>query len=190
MDNRETFTGEEIMLIALRRLNYPCKLSALVRHEFGRTVTSLSLAFKRFSDHIYHYFLAKLTNNFGFFERYFKEYSLSIEEKLRKLNVNITGRYFICGFIDNSNQKCCRPGGDLVAPGGVGAERMEFDLQRNFYSKHKHLYGLKWQTVVFPDGMIGHALGGMGAKGNDLNDLVDSNINEMLAAIQLGNQFQ
>jgi hypothetical protein len=106
-----------------------------------------------------------------------------------KTNVNIPGTYCICGFIDNTNQKCCRPGGGPVAPGGVRAERHDFDLQKAFYSKYKHVHGLKWQTVVFPDGMIGHAFGGLGAKRNDLNDLVDSDINNMLAAIQLGHQM-
>jgi hypothetical protein len=45
--------------------------------------------------------------------------------------------------------------------------------------------------MVFPDGMIGHAFGSLGAKRNDLNDLHDSNINNMMMHdVQLGNDFQ
>ncbi len=35
LGNGEWFFGEEIFLIGLRRLNYPCKLITLVRTEFG-----------------------------------------------------------------------------------------------------------------------------------------------------------
>ena len=53
LSNGEWFFGEEIFVIGLRRLNYPCKLGTLVRTEFGRSVSSISRAFKYFVQHVY-----------------------------------------------------------------------------------------------------------------------------------------
>lgn len=186
LGNGEWFFGEEIFLIGLRRLNYPCKLITLVRTEFGRSVSSLSRAFKYFVLHIYGTFLNKLTTLSPLFVNNFDTYAESIRVKLEELGVPFQqGTYNICGFIDNTNEKTCRPGGGPVAPGGPGAERHPFQLQRGFFSVHKHCHGLKWQTVIFPDGMIGHAFGGLGAKRNDLNDLYDSQLNNLLVNAQV-----
>ncbi len=191
LSNIECFFGEEIFVIGLRRLNYPCKLGTLVRTEFGRSLSSISRAFKYCVQHVYSSFLGKLSDNLDFYADNFSLYAEAIRTKLTKIGVrHLPGNYNLCGFIDNTNHKACRQGGGLVAPGVVGSERHDLLLQRAFFCTHKYCHELKWQTVVFPNGLIGHSFGGLSAKRNDVNDLNDSNINGLMADAQLNKQRQ
>ena len=118
--------------------------------------------------------------------KHFEYYAECIRQKLESINmIYAPGNYSICGFIDNTNEKLCRPGGGPRAPGGPGAERYSYLLQKAFYCKFKRCHALKWQTFVFPDGCIGHAFGGLGGRRNDIDDLNQSEINQKLANVQL-----
>jgi hypothetical protein len=78
--------------------------------------------------------LGKLSDNLDFYVDNFPLYAEAIRTKLTKIGVpHLPGNYNVCGFIDNTNHKTCRPGGGPVAPRGVGAERHDFLFQRAFF---------------------------------------------------------
>lgn len=49
---------------------------------------------------------------------------------------------------------------------------------------------MKWQTVDLPNGMNFHVWGPISVRHNDLNSLYDSEINRLIAELQLGEDFQ
>ena len=62
-------------------------------------------------------------------------------------------QFRIFGFIDCTDVQMCRPTPDESSP--FSAE----ELQRSFYSNYFKAHGVKFQVVVFPDGMIGSIFG-------------------------------
>jgi hypothetical protein len=57
----------------------------------------------------------------------------------------------VVGFLDTMAEPCCRPGDSPRQR----LQLFEDDIQRAFYSGYFKNHGLKAQTVLFPDGMIG-----------------------------------
>lgn len=89
----------------------------------------------------------------------------------------------VFGFIDNTTIETCRPGGGPAAP-GVDAPRYEYLIQR---AKH---HGLKFQSVVLPNGMDYHVYGPVSLRHNDLYTLGHSEILSSIKDIQLGENLQ
>ena len=65
-----------------------------------------------------------------------------------------------CAFVDGTFHKTYRP----------GAEGYNGLLQRAFYSgdKKAHAHGLVFEMILFPDGMVGRALGPVAGRRHDL----------------------
>lgn len=83
----------------------------------------------------------------------------------------------IIGFVDGTLRGCTR-------------QRGQDDLQRENYSGKHKAHGLSVQSVVFPNGMIGH-LGGMeSGRRHDYFLLRVSGLNDTLALVQQGKEFQ
>ena len=66
----------------------------------------------------------------------------------------------VWGFIDGTLQKTCRP----------------TYFQRHAYSGHKRCHGLKFQTVITPDGIIATMLGPMNGNRNDIQMIRESKL--------------
>ncbi len=56
------------------------------------------------------------------------------------------------GFIDGTNREIARP----------------IDDQNMFYSGHKHVHSIKFQSWITPDGIISHLFGLVNSKGHDV----------------------
>lgn len=73
---------------------------------------------------------------------------------------------------------------------GPNAIRYDNDIQQAFYQGWKSVHGVKFQLIVFPNGMIGDISELESAKSNDLFTLNMSNINNRMAAAQIDNNIQ
>jgi hypothetical protein len=79
---------------------------------------------------------------------------------------------------------------DTTRISGPNAPRYDPRIQEAFYTGWKKLFGIKWQTVILPNGMYFHVYGGPSARHNDLFTLRDSDINAKIALLQLGLAIQ
>jgi hypothetical protein len=130
-----------------------------------------------------------LTNNFDFWVPYLRECALSIRLKCIELGVTFPTNFNIFGFTDNTMNGCCRVGGGPTQD-GAGAPRNPTLIQRAWYNGWKKLHGMKWQTVDLPNGMNAHVWGACSVRHNDIWMLNHSNLNDIVAAAQAGQQVQ
>jgi hypothetical protein len=89
-------------------------------------------------------------------------------------------------FIDNTLRRTCRPGGGPRSNG----TRYHNDIQQAFYQGWKKIHALKWQTVDMPNGMTFHMFPAVSGRRSDLHTLRMSNINNIVANCQTGNERQ
>jgi hypothetical protein len=90
-----------------------------------------------------------------------------LETFARVIRARIPGSHdlhHIVGFIDGTLRKMARP-----------SVRQQF-----YYSGHKHAHGLKFQAVVFPDGIIGHVAGPFPGRIHDSAMLAASGLEEFI----------
>ena len=189
------FHGEEFLLIGLYRLHRPTTLSdAAFKILFGFGHTAVSMIFNAFLDFFVTKWVYLLTDNMAFWLPYLPDCAQAIRDKC-----NYKGCYFpdsrspgglrVCGFIDNTMNATCRPGGG-PARDGRDAPRNDPLIQRAWYSGWKKLHGMKYQTVDLPNGMNLNVWGPISVRHNDITALHESNINDKLVQLQLGRQHQ
>ncbi|CAM9978727.1 unnamed protein product, partial [Choristocarpus tenellus] len=140
--NSSLFTGDEGFLLLIRRLRYPGHLVDL-EEEFGIEYSQLSHLFKTVMDWIWQTHGHRIQDNIGFFAPFFPQMGAATE---RKGGVAVSS--ISVEFLDGTLWLICRP----VGP-------MELDLQREVYDGHHKAHGLGFQSVEFPDGMIGDLYG-------------------------------
>ena len=126
---------EEALMILLRRLVYPCRLVDLSK-LFGKSKSILSLTINLTLNHIY--------------ERY--KHSLEFDAQrmcpLLEAFANATRRKGAplancVGFIDGTARPLARPSSN----------------QRMFFSGHKRVHCIKFQSVMMPGGITSHPSG-------------------------------
>ena len=129
--------GIEGLCCVLKRFAYPCRYSDMIP-LFGRTVPELSMISNVAVDYIYNHHGHKLLqwNEMLFNPENLQTYANAIHFKGAALNNCI-------GFVDGTVRPITRPG----------------KLQRSVYNGHKRVHALKFQSVVLPNGMIGHLYG-------------------------------
>ena len=93
------------------------------------------------------------------------------------------GEFCVALFIDNTLFAMSRPGGGPLTAGEL-APRMTKLLQQAFWTGWKKLHGLKWQTVIMPNGMDFNVWGPASARRNDNFTLHRSNIEDKLRDLQ------
>ena len=98
------------------------------------------------------------------------------------------GGFNIFGFIDNTMNAICRPGGGPTRDGD-NAPRNNPLIQRAFYNGWKKVHGLKYQTVDLPNGMNFHVYGPVSLRHNDNYTLVASNINDKIANLFMNDEL-
>lgn len=81
----------------------------------------------------------------------------------------------LCGFLDGTLRKNSRPGGE---PGE--------DLQREIFDGHHRSHGLIWQSLVFPNGMMGDLYGPVAGRRHDAYVLSLSELNPRLQQVMQG----
>ncbi|CAG7819949.1 unnamed protein product, partial [Allacma fusca] len=143
--NKLSFTGEEGLCILLRRLCYPNRLGDLVK-TFSRDTTAMSRIFRWMLNYIFDNYghLVTTLNHSWLSKENLKNFAEACYEAGSVLPN-------ICGFIDGTARPICRPSRD----------------QRQQYSGYKKEHCLKYQSVVFPNGLIGRLDGPFNGRRHD-----------------------
>ena len=182
MDNGSNFGTDEVLMIGLTRLGYPQKFGLMVA-VFGRDWTALCRAFNWLTCYIRTRFSHLITANLNWWRPELEYFSDCISKKITEKSdggiVYPPGAVCLCGFIDDTIGKTCRPGGG-PAEEGENAPRWNTLIQAAFYTGYKKLHGYKYQTFELPNGMCGDLYGPCPVRKNDLDLLNDSDINEKL----------
>ena len=118
--------GTEGLCMLLKRLCYPCRYSDMV-HLFARPVPVLCMITNQVLDYIYQ-------------ARNHQQLSQANRERFAKVVHRKGAPLNNCfAFVEGTVRPICRPG---------------TVNQRLLYNGHKHVHGIKFQSVVTPDGMI------------------------------------
>ncbi|XP_028411590.1 protein ALP1-like isoform X2 [Dendronephthya gigantea] len=149
--NGTVASGLEAFLILLRRLTYPNRLSDLC-FLFGRPEPELSMIVHQILNDIYeryHYLLEELDQNW-----------IQVDVFARAIHDSGSPIKNCWGFIDGTLRPCCRP----------------IRNQRILFSGHKRVHGLKFQSVVCPNGLISNLYGPIAGKHHDAFMLHESKL--------------
>jgi hypothetical protein len=146
-------------LILLYRMSYPRRVQPDMEKFFSMRKSKLSAILNTFLTAFYEVTLPYLSNPGLFYDR-FNLYALAIKKKARVRR----GRLRVWGFIDGTVRRICRPTYN----------------QEMSYSGHKRCHGVKFQSVVTPDGLIACLYGPFEGCGHDARMLVESDIVQKL----------
>lgn len=138
--NGTVASGEEGLIMLLKRFAYPCRLSDMVP-RFGRSVPEISLILAEITDHVVNtqgHLLQDLD------QPWLQPYHL--DEFARAIHQKGAALDNCWGFVDGTIRPICRPG----------------ENQRVMYNGHKRVHCLKFQSVVAPNGMIANLFGPIG----------------------------
>ena len=144
----------------LYRYSLPCRLRPDMEKIFGIQKSRLSAIIQSFSEALYQISIPYLTDPTIWHHR-MPYYSQLISNKTRGIANNIWG------FIDGTMRKTCRP----------------IYHQRLVYTQFKKCHGLKFQSVLIPDGFIACLYGPVPAKTHDARLLRESQLVEQLQAV-------
>jgi hypothetical protein len=159
VENGYRTTYETGFLIVLYRMSYPRRIRPDMEKFFSMRKSKLSAILNTFLTAFYKVTRPYLSNPALFFDR-FHLYAAAIKKKAR---VRV-GRLQVWGFIDGTIRRICRPTYN----------------QEMSYSGHKRCHGVKFQSVVTPDGLITCLYGPFEGSGHNARMLVESKIVEKL----------
>ena len=151
--NRTRFSGLEGLCILLRRLAYPNRL-VYIEKVFGRGVSELSVIVSHMLDFIYqrwHHLLDTLPVAWLTAQR-LQEGAAAVFSRC-PLN-------HVWGFVDGTARPISKP----------------INGQRLFYSGHKRIHALKFQSVMTPFGIIAHLFGPVEGRRRDASMLEESGL--------------
>ena len=152
--NGTIVSAQEALCIVLRRLAYPNRLGDLTP-IFGRSKEEISMIVNVAIDDIY--------ENYGHLLIDLNQQWLSRDnlrmfaDAIHQKGAPLTKCW---GFIDGTVRPICRPS----------------TLQREVYSGHKRVHGLKFQSVQAPNGIIANMLGPMEGRRHDAAMLAESGL--------------
>ena len=138
--NGSVASGYEGLLLLLKRLTYPCRLSDLIP-RFGRSVPEMSLILAEVIDHI--------SNEKGHLLRSLDQPWLqpqNLEKFAEAVHSKGAALTNCWGFIDGTVRPICRPA----------------EHQRVMYNGHKRVHAIKFQSLVAPNGLIANLFGPVG----------------------------
>jgi hypothetical protein len=159
VENGYRTSYETGFLIILYRMSFPRRIRPEMEKFFSMRKSKLSAILNTFLTAFYKVTLPYLSNPAIFYDR-FRLYAKTIKKKARVRQ----GRLRVWGFIDGTLRRTCRP---------------TFN-QEYSYSGHKRCHGVKFQSVVVPDGLIACLYGPFEGSGHDARMLVESAIVEKL----------
>lgn len=151
-------SGLEAFCILLRRLAYPNRLVDL-EEKFGRAKSSLSSISNTVLDIVFankSHLLHDLRNLNWLTEVRLRQYAAAVGAMCPVQNC--------WGFIDGTARPICRPS----------------QRQEEYYSGHKRVHCVKYQSVVCPDGIIASMMGPYQGSRHDAGILRDTNLYEQL----------
>ena len=194
-EERCVFHREELLLVSLYRYRRPSSTTDIAFKEiFGFRQSRVSIAFRTFVNFLIRNWSYLLLDNMQYWLPKLRLFATAIQQKLLQLGCEFPppgtpGGFCIFSSVDNTLNAACRPGGGPRRD-GINAPRNDPLIQRAFYNGWKKFHGLKWQTVDLPNGMNFHVWGPVSLRHCDLYTLSESDINNKVAALQVGELFQ
>ncbi|XP_067676193.1 uncharacterized protein [Haliotis asinina] len=152
--NRTTCPGIDGLCILLRRLSYPNRLEDL-KHFFGRSTSELSHIFNTVLNYIYDMHNHLLDN----LDKPWLSHD-HLEDMSRSIHYQGSPLTNCWGFIDGTVRPICRPQQN----------------QKLVFNGHKRVHGLKYQSIVTPNGMIAHLYGPIEGRRHDAGMLRESDV--------------
>ena len=143
-----TCSGTTMLLVVLFRLASPTTLLSMETY-FGQKLEKISRIFNNGIAYLFQKYNDRLLLDLGIIDGRKDLYCQAISNMCGQLLL----RCF--GFIDASLMRCCRP---IV-------------FQEAVYNGHKRGHGLKFQSVLLPDGLIGHLFGPVEGRRHDTSVL-------------------
>jgi hypothetical protein len=130
---------------------------------FGLSHAQVSTVFNLFIHFISRRWGYLIEDNMAFHLPYLPEYAQAIRNKCLEKGCFFPNSlepdgFKIFGFVDNTMNATCRPGGGPMRD-GKNAPRNKKRLQQAWYNGWKKLHGMKWQTVDLPNGLNFHVWG-------------------------------
>ena len=188
---RHKFSGEEILLCGIYRLHSVNVLGDAGWVEvFGMVQSVASYACNLFFEFMWKWWSYLLFDHMSFWVARIPAMAEAIRLKMAELGCYFEpGTFNIFGFIDNTMNATCRPGGG-PSRDGTHAPRNDPEIQRAWYNGWKKLHGLKWQTIDLPNGMNFKVDGPFSVRNNDLTTLYVSDILAKLDALLIIFQLQ
>ena len=194
-EKREKFTGEEVLLVGLKRLSYPNRTyEKHWEYDFGLTHHQVSKCFGLFLTFMMVNWAYLLLDHMEFWKPYMKDCAEKIRVRLASMGCHFLpagtpGGFRIFGFIDNTMNATCRPAGG-PARDGKNAPRNDPLIQRAWYNGWKKIHGMKWQTIDLPNGMNFHVYGPISVRRNDLTSARWSRINTKMQMLQVNDEYK
>ena len=164
VEQRYTVPFETGMLVLFYRMAHTTRIRPEMELFFGMRRRHIACILETFSNALYLLALTYLSNPLLLANR-FPLYAEKIYEKCGLLDR-------IWGFIDGTVRQTCRP----------------TYFQKRNYSGHKRYHGLKFQSVMTPDGFFGHFFGPTNGNRHDSFMLGESGIMPILGAYMAGLQ--
>jgi hypothetical protein len=158
--NRYVCHYETGLLLCLFRLSRPRRLRPEMEKYFSMRKSKISAIISTFMDAMYNVAVSYLSDP-SIFRHRFEFYNRLIQKKTNLVALKLWG------FIDGTLRKTCRPS----------------DFQRIAYSGHKRCHGIKFQSVVTPDGLIAHLFGPVAGSRHDSFLLAESGLIPMLSQL-------
>jgi len=167
--------GVDALAVSLARLAYPGRLRSLLDQlHLSWSVPKGSSIIKAVIMHLHRTFGPRVQFDPRFFadHQQLAVYAQAIEDLCPSLQTCV-------GFLDGTTMGISRPGEGVNAPAGTtpGA------TQRPFYSGHKRYHCLRFQGIIFPDGMMASFFGPYPGASNDRGLYGYSNVDNLLLQI-------
>jgi hypothetical protein len=159
LENRYTAPYETCLLLTLFRYHRPLRLRPEMEEFFGMRKSHMSVGIAAFSRALYMLAIQYLEDPSIWWPR-MPYYSGLIFEKCGLLTN-------LWGFIDATIRKTCRP----------------FKYQHLLYTKYIRGHGIKFQSIIIPDGYVAYLHGPFVARRHDARILRESGLFERLRAL-------
>lgn len=156
---RYKVSGEECLMVLLRRLAYPARYCDLA-NLFGRSASAISSIFNHALDHVHDKFKHLLEFDWERLDAAFLEEMCALNRAKGSILDDCVG------FIDGTVRPMCRPSRN----------------QKLFYNGHKRVHSIKFQNIVFPDGIVVYMDGPYSGNRHDAGLLRDSGLEAILEA--------
>jgi hypothetical protein len=165
-DGRYSAPYETLFLLVLYRLARPKRIRRDMEEFFGFRRSKISAGIKAMASAMHTLALKYLDDPSIFLDR-MPRYAEIINEKCGLVNT-------VWGFIDGTLRKTCRP----------------TYFQKLMYSGHKRAHGMKFQSVVTPDGLFACMFGAVNGNRHDSHMLNESLLLPRLQALMPAGRYR
>jgi hypothetical protein len=171
LENGCLVSSDAVLLVSLYRYHYPENASDQEAF-FHLDYSICSRIFNYFLSFVVENWSYLLLNNMEYWFPKFPAFAEAIHKKIRQKDLDdpVNDNSLIFGFLDTTYQRFCKPG--------------EKELARAVYTRHKKIFGAKFQVIMLPNGMQFHVHAAESARRHDSWILQNSGVIQKLRDLQ------